>query len=113
MKNLIYVESIRSYPYMTAGKLADEFHLSPSTVYARLKEIEKEVEEGRYRGYDYTVIRDGKIVLINALVFIDYMTYRRQLLDHNARKYVPEFRPEKVVRCMGWNDRIMTMGETA
>ena len=105
MESLSYVESIRSYPYMTMAKIADEFHISTATVSLRLKEIEEEIKKGRYN--DYAVIRDGRIILINMLVFVDYMTYRRQLLDKNASKYVPEFHPEKVVKCLGWNNRLV------
>lgn len=97
-----YVESICGYPYMQKERIAQEFDISPNTVRNRLHEIE-EKEHDRYG--DYAVIRDGKILLINMLVFLDYMTYRRRLLDKNARKYVPEFSPEKVARMVGWSNR--------
>lgn len=106
--SLSYVESIRGCPYMTQAKLATEFSISRATVGLRIKEIEAEMKDGRYSDYPHTIIRDGRIVLINQLVFVDYMTYRRQLLDRNARKYVPEYEPDKIVRELGWNNRIVS-----
>lgn len=104
--NVSYTESIRGYPYMQKSQIAEEFHICAGTVKSRVQEIEKEIENGRYS--DYAVIRDGKILLINVLVFLDYMKYRRMLLDKNARKYAPEFKPEVLVQCIGWNNRIVT-----
>lgn len=107
---MVYTESIRGYPYMRKEQLADEFQISAGTVRTRLFEIEDEIKKGRYN--DYAVIRDGNIVLINVLVFIDYMTYRRQLLDRNTRKYTPAFHPEKLIQTIGWSNRIIAEGET-
>ena len=107
---MVYTESIRGYPYMRKEQLADEFQISVGTVRTRLFEIEDEIKKGRYN--DYAVIRDGNIVLINVLVFIDYMTYRRQLLDCNTRKYTPAFHPEKLIQTIGWSNRIIAEGET-
>lgn len=104
-KVMMYTESIRGYPYMQSEQIAEEFHISKGTVFNRVKEIEKEIKNGRYN--DYAVIHDGKLVLINVLVFIDYLKHRRQLLDRNARKYTPEFQPEKIVQIIGWNNRIV------
>ena len=96
---MVYTESIRGYPYMRKEQLTKEFQISAGTVRTRLFEIEDEIKTGRYN--DYAIIRDGNIVLINVLVFIDYLTYRRQLLDRNARKYAPAFHPEKLVQMIG------------
>lgn len=103
MEAMMYTESIRGYPYEHKEQIAREFGISKATVDNRLKEIEKEIKNGRYD--DHAIIRDGKLVLINMIVFIDYLTYRRQLRDRNARKYTPEFRPEKIVRDIGWSNR--------
>ena len=100
-----YTESIRGYPYMEKQQLSEEFKMSVQTIKGRVQEIESEIEKGRYD--DFAIIRDGKLLRINVLVFIDYMTYRRRLLDKNARQYVPEFHPEKMVRSIGWNNRIV------
>lgn len=102
---IMYTESIRGYPYMHKEQIAQEFNISKGTVYSRMKEIENEVKNGRYN--DYAIIQDGKLVLINVLVFIDYLKYRKMLLDKNARKYVPEFHPEKLIQMIGWSNRIV------
>ncbi len=106
---MMYVEAIRGTPYMTKEVLAKEFHMCKSTVSNRMKEIEQQVKDGRYN--DYAVIQDGKIVLINELVFIDYMKYRKMLLDKNAKKYVPKFRPDLIIQTLGWNNRIVKVDE--
>lgn len=102
---MVYMETIRGYPYMPKQQLADEFHISKSTVFSRMKEIEKEIQSGRYS--DYAIINDGNIVLVNVLVFIDYMTYRRRLKEKNARKYVPEFNPSEIKKIIGWENRLI------
>ena len=106
---MIYIESIRGYPYMPKQQLADEFHISKSTVYSRMKEIESEINNGRYS--NYAIINDGNIVLVNVLVFIDYLTYRRRLLEKNARKYVPEFNPSEIKKIIGWEDKVVRMDD--
>lgn len=107
---MIYTESIRGYPYMHREQIAEEFHISKGTVDNRAKEIEAEVKNGRYN--DYAIIRDGKLVLINVLVFIDFLKYRKMLRDRNARKYAPDFQPEKLIQMIGWSNRIVMEDET-
>lgn len=109
MEKRMYTESIRGYPYMPKQQLADEFHISKGTVYNRTKEIEEEIRRGRYS--EYAVISDGKIVLVNVLVFIDYLKYRRRLADKNLRKYVPAFRPDELIKSIGWNNRIVVVDD--
>lgn len=109
METIMYTESIRGYPYEPKQQLADEFNICKTTVFTRIKEIEKEIEAGRYS--NYAIIRDGKIVLVNVLVFIDYLTYRGMLRDKNARKHVPPFKPDVIARDIGWSNRIVTKEE--
>ena len=87
--------------------IAKEFHISKGTVVNRMREIEKEIELGRYGAH--TLIQDGNIVLINVLVFLDFLTYRQRLLNKNLRKSVPEYRPDVVMREMGWSNRVGTV----
>lgn len=102
---MLYMETIRGYPYMQKQQLAEEFHISKSTVYLRMKEIQEEIKNGRYS--DYAIIEDGNIVLVNVFVFIDYMKYRRQLKEKNARKYVPEFNPAEIRKISGWENKVV------
>lgn len=83
-------------PYMNKKRLAETFDISKATVQQRCGELET---SGRYG--PYAVLRDGQIVLINVLCFIDWMKYRRLWLDKNLKKYVPEYEPEAIVKQMG------------
>lgn len=104
-QRMMYTEAIRGYPYRPKDQIAEEFGISYGTVHNRIKGIEKEIAAGRYNRY--ALIRDGKLVLVNVLVFIDYLTYHQQLEDKNARKYTPPFQPDELVRMIGWNNRIV------
>ncbi len=106
---MMYTESIRGYPYMPKHKLAEELGVSVSTVGNRMKGIQNEIDGGRYN--EYAIIDDGNIVLINTLVMLDYMKYHKRLNNKNLRKYVPEFRPEELIKIMGWNDRIVVVDD--
>ena len=105
---MMYSETIRGTVYKPKCQIPHEFGLSKSTVDERVKEIREEIKIGRYD--DRSIMDDGNIVLVNVLVFMDYIKYRRQLKEKNARKHVPEFQPEKWVWISGWNDRIITVG---
>ena len=100
---MIYTETIRGYPYRRKEDIAAELNISKSTVRARVLEIEEEAD--RYG--DKAIIRDGNIVLINTLVFLDYEKYRKQLRDKNARKYTPPFKPWEWMEKCGWHNRIV------
>ena len=106
---MMYSETIRGTVYKPQRQLPEEFGLSKSTVYSRVKEIREEIEKGRYD--ERSIIDDGNIVLINTLVFKDYMMYRKFLREKNARKMAPPFQPEVWVRLEGWNDRIVVVDE--
>lgn len=91
---------VSGYPYRTKKDLATELGISKSTVYDRMREIEDQIGK-RYGAY--ALINDGNIVLINVLVFLDWLKYRKQLLDRNMKKYVPPFSAKKVAEQMGWD----------
>ena len=74
---------------MTRNEIARSFGISPKTVDARVKEIDEEVKAKRYG--PHSIMRDIGIVLINPLVFADYMTYRSRLKNKNLRKNVPPY----------------------
>lgn len=84
--------------YASKGDLADMLGISKGTVQNRLEEIKS---EKRYTMKDRAVIEDGNIVRINLLVFLDYMTNRRWLMDKNLRKRVPPYNPEEVALSIG------------
>ena len=86
--------------YKTKEELKIEWSICTTTIDTRLKEIEDEVLKGRYP--NNSVIRDGGIVLVNCLVWTDYLTNRQMLLDSNARKYVEGYQPRKIANALGW-----------
>lgn len=61
-----------------------------------------EIEELKERYGEYSTIRDGGIVMINYLVWVDYRHFRKQLRQKNAKKYVPPYDPAKVARELAW-----------
>lgn len=93
------------YPYKSKSALANDLSISKSTVHIRAAELEQ--QKDRYG--DLAVIRDGQIVLINALAFLDWLRYRRELLDPNMKKFVPPFDAEKLAKSMGWKISKITL----
>ena len=85
--------------YKTKEELKIEWSICTTTIDTRLKEIEDEVLKGRYP--TNSVIRDGGIVRVNHLVFIDYMTNRQRLLQPNLRKYVEPFNAFEIAKSIG------------
>ena len=85
--------------YKTKEELKIEWSICTTTIDTRLKEIEDEVLKGRYP--NNSVIRDGGIVRVNHLVFIDYMNNRQRLLQPNLRKYIEPFNAYEIARSIG------------
>ena len=83
--------------YPSQRKLAEEFGLNFKTVASRLKEM-RELPE-RYG--NYSIIDDGNLVLVYRPAFIDYMRYRRRLMDTNLRKHVEPYDPKKIISELG------------
>ena len=81
---VLYVESIRGYNYMTMGQIAKEFHYC-------VDEIQEEIRRGRYIPQ---AVLTGADTRVNVYVWIDYMAWRTQLMEKNLRKQVPPFTAE-------------------
>jgi len=91
------IESIRAVPLISKEEACKQFGFkSKDSLDVRIKEME---ESGRYA---YSVIRDGKLVLINYLALMDYLYHRRKLQQKNLIKHVPPFDPVKAARSVGW-----------
>jgi hypothetical protein len=71
--------------YYNKTELATAFSKSWATIASLVKEIEGEVEKGRYNQY---AICDDRV---NIGVFADYYKYRKRLRDKNLRRTVPPF----------------------
>lgn len=102
---MLYMEQIRGYPYMRKKQLIKEFQVSRSFVDNKVRGIEKEIKAGRYSRY---VILEN---MINVYAFIDYMKYEKALNDRNARKYVPEFRPDEIMELCGFKQKVVELSE--
>ena len=75
-----------------------KFDMEKITVSAGwIEEIEKETE--RYG--KHVVIRDGGIILVNYLAFVDFLTNRKRLMEPNLRKHVPEYDPRAIEQELG------------
>lgn len=104
---MLYVETIKGYPYMGKKQLMEEFQKSRTYVDKRVLGIEEEIKTGRYNRY---VILDG---MINVYAFIDYMKYGKALKDRNARKYVPPFSPNEIAEICGFHQKVSELKEMA
>ena len=71
--------------YAKQKTLSEIFDVSRSTVVARVKEIREEVLNPQGR-YDIYALSGGKV---NTLIFLDWMTWRKYLLDPDMREKVP------------------------
>ena len=103
MDQTIIIHRIAGRTYMSMQDLADKYGMCKRTVRDRVREIGNEV--GRSKRYErQAIISDGNIVLINELVFLDWMQVRKDMLNKSTRKYVSDFNPGAWVRYLGWCD---------
>ncbi len=94
------IESIRANPVISRSRAAADLGVQPGTIDCYIRDIEKEVEAGRYG--PHSVIKAGGLTLINYTVLIDFLKYRKRLKDKNARKYVPEFSARETGKELGF-----------
>ena len=92
------ITEVHGAPYITRGNLAKQIKLSVRTIDARIKEMREETD--RYD--EFALIKDGGIVLINYLAWIDFMKYRERLMNRNLRKNIPKYDPKRVAESIGW-----------
>ena len=90
------LQIIRGHPYLTYQQIADTTNKSVRTVYNKKYGIEEEIQKGRYSRY---ALPDG---LINWYVYVDYLTYEKDLKNKNRRKYVPDFNPKEIEEISGF-----------
>lgn len=81
--------------FYTYRKVAEITGRNIRTVYNKVYGIREEIKNGRYSEY---ALPDG---LINWFVYVDYLTYEKDLKDKYRRKYVPEFNPEIIAEISG------------
>ena len=90
------LQIIRGHPYLTYQQIADTTNKSVRTVYNKKYGILEEIQKGRYSRY---ALPDG---LINWYVYVDYLTYEKDLKNKNRRKYVPDFNPKEIEEISGF-----------
>lgn len=88
--------------YKKYEDIAKKYGISKCTVRNRAQEIMKQIGTGK-RYSDAAIIDDGGIVLVNELVWADWLKYRKILLSENeyAKKYIPDFEPKKWLMYLG------------
>lgn len=79
----------------TKKEIAQLFHLSERTVANKVKGIEALIGQ-RYDSY--SVARSGNKLLINEVVFFDYMVNEKSLSDPRLRRWVKDFDYEEAKR---------------
>lgn len=97
---MVYMETRAGAVYVQMSDLAERYSICKDTVRDRKKGIEDEIESGRYP--DNAILEDGKLVLINELVFLDYIKNRKLLKNKNMRKHVKPFNPTEWVPMLGF-----------
>lgn len=106
MSNIIYTSFVTRAPeYSSTEDLCTAFKCCKRTIARRIEELEKETE--RYG--NHVVIHDGGIILVNYLAFVDYLTYRKRLMQPNLRKYVPEYNPRAIEQELGRKPEVEAM----
>ena len=73
--------------YGTISVIAREFNVDRKTVYARVRDIQKGIDNGRYNKYAVCG------TLINKAAFLDATKYHKQLDDLFQCQFVPDFNP--------------------
>lgn len=81
----------------TKTQLMEEHGCTKRSIETRLAEIEAEQRPGgRYEHCIYCVNRDGGLVTVNYMVWLDYIHYRKRLQEKNLRKNLPPYDPYRV-----------------
>ncbi len=94
------IEYLYGCPYITRGNISKQMSMSLNAIDVRIKELKEQIAKGRYS--EFAIIKDGGFVMINYLVWIDYMGYRERLKEKNLCKSVPPFEPRKIASEIGW-----------
>lgn len=88
-KKLLSNEPTKFYTYRKVAELTGR---NIRTVYNKVYGIREEIKNGRYSEY---ALPDG---LINWFVYVDFLTYEKDLKDKYRRKNVPPFNPEEIAK---------------
>lgn len=108
MSRKTYIETGKSSPklFMTADQLSEYEGMSGAHYRSIIREIEKQIEEGRY---PETSI-GGNPRSVNYYVYRDYMTNRRRLRNRNLKKTVKPFNPAEIAQICPLVREVVVMG---
>lgn len=109
-QKMIYVETIRTTPFMSIEDISKEWNFHKDTVRTRVKEIIENSGPGKRYEHCLAVIGEGKSIRINNLAFTDWLSVKGQMKNKNAAKYLEPYDPAKVARSMGWSNRYVATG---
>lgn len=109
MDRKTYIETGRSFPklFMTAKQLSEYEGLTPSHYRNIFREIEDQIEAGRY---PKVAIGESDPRSVNYYVYRDYMANRRRLRDRNLKKTVKPFDPAEIAKICPLVREVVIMG---
>lgn len=109
MDRKTYIETGRSFPklFMTAKQLSEYEGLTPSHYRNIFREIEDQIEAGRY---PKVAIGESDPRSVNYYVYRDYMANRRRLRDCNLKKTVKPFDPAEIAKICPLVREVVIMG---
>ena len=94
-------EIIGGKVYMSMQNLADKYGITKRTVRDRVREIEAESGKGK-RYSSKSIISDGNIVLVNELIFLDWLSVRQLKKNKATNREIPAYDPIEWAYQCGW-----------
>lgn len=91
---MVVMTEVRGTPFMPRCVLAQQIGVSPRTVDERMKELKASNRYG-----DMACIKDGGLVLINYLAFLDFLKNREKIKNKIP---VPDYKPQEIAKELGW-----------
>lgn len=92
------IKQMYGNPVINVKGICEQFHISDRTARKYMKEIEANGE--RYG--EFAVMGEGTLKRVNYLAFTDYWKFKNRLADKNARKHVPEYKPQEIAKSLGF-----------
>ena len=92
------IQQMYGNPVMNVKGICEQFHISDRTA----RKYMKEIEANRERYGEFAVMGEGTLKRVNYLAFTDYWKFKNRLADKNARKQVPEYKPQEIAKALGF-----------
>lgn len=92
------IKQMYGNPVMNVKGICEQFHISDRTARKYIKEI----ETNRDRYGEFAVMGEGTLKRVNYLAFTDYWKFKNRLSDKNARKHIPEYKPQEIAKSLGF-----------